>query len=76
MVYVEQGFFTGVDMLEATKERCKRDIAEREERIRKGHCVSKAREVAKVNENNAEKATLGDLDALKSLKEDLEKEGK
>ena len=25
---------------------------------------------------NVEKATLGDLDALKSLKEDLEKEGK
>ena len=33
----------------------------------------KAKEIAKINENS-EKTTLGDLDALKNLKEDLEKE--
>ena len=32
--------------------------------------------VQKVNESNVEKATLGDLNILQSLKEDLEKEGK
>ena len=35
-----------------------------------------AKEIAKINESNVEKATLGDLDVLQSLKEDLEKEGK
>ena len=34
------------------------------------------KEIAKINESNVEKATLGDLDVLQSLKEDLEKEGK
>jgi len=33
----------------------------------------KAKEIAKINENT-EKTTLGDLDALKNIKEDLEKE--
>lgn len=49
---------------------------EEDEKQRDDDARKQAREVAKVNENNAEKATLGDLDALKSLKEDLEKEGK
>ena len=49
---------------------------EEDEKQKDDEARKQAREVAKVNENNAEKATLGDLDALKSLKEDLEKEGK
>ncbi len=47
------------------------DDKQREDEARK-----QAKEIAKVNESNVEKATLGDLDVLQSLKEDLEKEGK
>lgn len=47
------------------------DDKQRDDEARK-----QAREIAKVNESNVEKATLGDLDVLQSLKEDLEKEEK
>ncbi|MEG2071214.1 MAG: S1 RNA-binding domain-containing protein, partial [Bacteroidales bacterium] len=36
----------------------------------------KAKDISKVNENNAERTTLGDLNVLQSLKEDLEKNEK
>jgi len=47
------------------------DDKQRDDEARK-----QAREIAKVNESNVEKATLGDLSVLQSLKEDLEKEEK
>jgi len=47
-----------------------------EEKQRDDEARKQAKEIAKVNESNVEKATLGDLDVLQSLKEDLEKEGK
>lgn len=49
---------------------------EDDEKARETEEKKQAREIAKINENNVEKATLGDLDVLQSLKEDLEKEGK
>ena len=49
---------------------------EEEERRKDDEARKQAKEIAKVNESNVEKATLGDLDVLQSLKEDLEKEGK
>jgi small subunit ribosomal protein S1 len=47
-----------------------------EERMKEESARKQAKEIAKINESNVEKATLGDLDVLQSLKEDLEKEGK
>lgn len=47
-----------------------------EERMKEESPRKQAKEIAKINESNVEKATLGDLDVLQSLKEDLEKEGK
>ena len=47
-----------------------------EERVRNEEERQKERDIQKVNESNVEKATLGDLNVLQSLKEDLEKEGK
>ena len=47
-----------------------------EERMKEESARKQAKESAKINESNVEKATLGDLDVLQSLKEDLEKEGK
>ena len=47
-----------------------------EERMKEENARKQAKEIAKINESNVEKATLGDLDVLQSLKEDLEKEGK
>ena len=47
-----------------------------EERMKEDAARKQAKEIAKINESNVEKATLGDLDVLQSLKEDLEKEGK
>ena len=49
---------------------------EDEEKQRDDEARKQAKEIAKVNESNVEKATLGDLDVLQSLKEDLEKEGR
>ncbi|MBP5205636.1 MAG: 30S ribosomal protein S1, partial [Bacteroidales bacterium] len=49
---------------------------EDEERMKEESARKQAKEIAKINESNVEKATLGDLDVLQSLKEDLEKEGK
>ncbi len=47
-----------------------------EERVRNEEERQKERDIQKVNESNVEKATLGDLNVLQSLKEDLEKEGR
>ena len=47
-----------------------------EERAKNDEERQKERDIQKVNESNVEKATLGDLNILQSLKEDLEKEGK
>ena len=47
-----------------------------EDRARNEEERQKERDIQKVNESNVEKATLGDLNVLQSLKEDLEKEGK
>lgn len=47
-----------------------------EERMKEESPRKQTKEIAKINESNVEKATLGDLDVLQSLKEDLEKEGK
>jgi len=47
-----------------------------EDRARNEEERQKERDIQKVNESNVEKATLGDLNILQSLKEDLEKEGK
>ena len=47
-----------------------------EERVRNEEERQKERDIQKVNESNVEKATLGDLNILQSLKENLEKEGK
>ena len=47
-----------------------------EERVKNDEERQKERDIQKVNESNVEKATLGDLNVLQSLKEDLEKEGK
>ena len=47
-----------------------------EDRVRNEEERQKERDIQKVNESNVEKATLGDLNILQSLKEDLEKEGK
>ncbi len=47
---------------------------EDEERMKEESARKQAKEIAKVNESNVEKATLGDLDVLQSLKENLEKE--
>ena len=49
---------------------------EDEEKMREAEEKKQAREIAKINESNTERATLGDLDVLQSLKENLEKEGK
>ena len=49
---------------------------EDEEKMRESEEKKQAREIAKINESNTERATLGDLDVLQSLKENLEKEGK
>ena len=49
---------------------------EDEEKRVKAEEKKKQKEISKVNENNAEKTTLGDLDILQSLKEDLEKNEK
>ena len=49
---------------------------EDEEKMREAAEKKQAREIAKINESNTERATLGDLDVLQSLKENLEKEGK
>ena len=46
-----------------------------EERMKEDAARKQAKEIAKINESNVEKATLGDLDVLQSLKENLEKEG-
>ena len=46
-----------------------------EERMTEDAARKQAKEIAKINESNVEKATLGDLDVLQSLKENLEKEG-
>ena len=48
---------------------------EDEDRQKEDEARKQAKEIAKINESNVEKATLGDLDVLKNLKEDLEKEG-
>jgi small subunit ribosomal protein S1 len=47
-----------------------------EEKQKEDEARKQAKEIAKINESNVEKATLGDLDVLQSLKEDLEKEGR
>ncbi len=47
-----------------------------EDKQKEDEARKQAKEIAKVNESNVEKATLGDLNILQSLKEDLEKEGK
>ena len=47
-----------------------------EDRVRNEEERQKERDIQKVNESNVEKATLGDLNILQSLKEDLQKEGK
>ena len=47
-----------------------------EDRVRNEEERQKERDIQKVNESNVEKATLGDLNVLQSLKEDLEKEGR
>ena len=49
---------------------------EDEDKQREDEAKKQAKEIAKINESNVEKATLGDLDVLQSLKEDLEKEGR
>ena len=49
---------------------------EDEDKQREDEARKQAKEIAKINESNVEKATLGDLDVLQSLKEDLEKEGR
>ena len=49
---------------------------EDEEKMKENEAKKQAKEIAKINESNVEKATLGDLDVLQSLKEDLEKEGR
>ncbi len=49
---------------------------EDEEKMKENEAKKQAKEIAKINESNVEKATLGDLDVLQSLKQDLEKEGK
>ena len=49
---------------------------EDEDKQREEEARKQAKEIAKINESNVEKATLGDLDVLQSLKEDLEKEGR
>ncbi len=49
---------------------------EDEDKQKEDEARKQAKDIAKVNESNVEKATLGDLDVLQSLKEDLEKEGK
>ncbi len=49
---------------------------ESEEKSKSDEDKQKERDIQKVNESNVEKATLGDLNVLQSLKEDLEKEGK
>ena len=46
-----------------------------EDRMKEDAARKQAKEIAKINESNVEKATLGDLDVLQSLKENLEKEG-
>ena len=47
-----------------------------EDKARSDEERQKERDIQKVNESNVEKATLGDLNVLQSLKENLEKEGK
>ena len=47
-----------------------------EEKQKEDEARKQAKEIAKINESNVEKATLGDLDVQQSLKEDLEKEGR
>lgn len=49
---------------------------EDDERMKADEERKQIKEFNKANENAVEKATLGDLDVLQSLKEDLEKEGK
>ncbi len=49
---------------------------EDEEKMKADEERKQIKEFNKANENAVEKATLGDLDVLQSLKEDLEKEGK
>ena len=49
---------------------------EDEDKQKEDEARKQAKEIAKINESNVEKATLGDLDVLQSLKEDLEKEGR
>jgi len=49
---------------------------EDEDKQREDEARKQAKEIAKINESNVEKATLGDLDVLQSLKENLEKEGR
>ena len=49
---------------------------EDDERMKAEEERKQIKEFNKANENAVEKATLGDLDVLQSLKEDLEKEGK